>query len=149
MIPRSYASPSSVVSGMTRSTTPNRVRARADPVPFPSADELVVDSGDDVLRGGDSISVTVRFRPLRSVLELWVCGLDLDLVWVGFVILMGFLFVFVFLVRESFRKGMRLRGMLMEIRLSEVNIIMLLLMLLVSFFGLILAFWKIGFIIVN
>lgn len=51
---------------MTRSTTPNRVRARADPVPFPSADELVVDSGDDVLRGGDSISVTVRFRPLSE-----------------------------------------------------------------------------------
>jgi hypothetical protein len=31
-------------------------------VPFPSADELVI---EDTSRSGDSISVTIRFRPLR------------------------------------------------------------------------------------
>lgn len=73
LIPRS--SPSSVSShfygsGMPRSSTPNRGRSdparnRAHPVPFPSAEELMVEPADVVSRGGDSISVTVRFRPLR------------------------------------------------------------------------------------
>uniref|UniRef100_A0ACD5U4W6 Uncharacterized protein n=2 Tax=Avena sativa TaxID=4498 RepID=A0ACD5U4W6_AVESA len=80
LIPRS--SPSSVSSqfyggggggggGSSRSTTPGRrggggAAAPAPapaPVPFPSADELVI---EDTSRSGDSISVTIRFRPLSE-----------------------------------------------------------------------------------
>ncbi|KAL6906522.1 hypothetical protein ACP4OV_004123 [Aristida adscensionis] len=84
LIPRS--SPSSVSShfyggggggggGSSRSTTPGRrsssvAQAPAPPsapalapVPFPSADELVI---EDTSRSGDSISVTIRFRPLSE-----------------------------------------------------------------------------------
>jgi hypothetical protein len=74
LIPRS--SSSSVSSsfygggggGSTRSTTPSRRSSSVapalppSPVPFPSADELVI---EDTSRSGDSISVTIRFRPLR------------------------------------------------------------------------------------
>ncbi|CAN6304588.1 unnamed protein product [Urochloa humidicola] len=77
LIPRS--SPSSVSSsfygggGSSRSTTPGRRRSSVAPapepapalapVPFPSADELVI---EDTSRSGDSISVTIRFRPLSE-----------------------------------------------------------------------------------
>nr|CAB3499157.1 unnamed protein product [Digitaria exilis] len=79
LIPRS--SPSSVTSsyygggggGSSRSTTPGRRRSSVAPapepapalapVPFPSADELVI---EDTSRSGDSISVTIRFRPLSE-----------------------------------------------------------------------------------
>ncbi|CAD6213226.1 unnamed protein product [Miscanthus lutarioriparius] len=79
LIPRS--SPSSVNSsfygggggGSTRSTTPGRRSSSVAPapapapalapVPFPSADELVI---EDTSRSGDSISVTIRFRPLSE-----------------------------------------------------------------------------------
>ncbi|XP_066373596.1 kinesin-like protein KIN-7K, chloroplastic [Miscanthus floridulus] len=75
LIPRS--SPSSVSSsfygggggGSTRSTTPGRRSSSVAPapalapVPFPSADELVI---EDTSRSGDSISVTIRFRPLSE-----------------------------------------------------------------------------------
>jgi hypothetical protein len=73
LIPRS--SPSSVSShyygggGSSRSATPARRGASSvvpapalAPVPFPSSDELV---NEDTSRSGDSISVTIRFRPLR------------------------------------------------------------------------------------
>ncbi|WVZ59574.1 hypothetical protein U9M48_009695 [Paspalum notatum var. saurae] len=79
LIPRS--SPSSVSSGFygggggvgARSTTPSRRSSSVAPapapppalapVPFPSADELVI---EDTSRSGDSISVTIRFRPLSE-----------------------------------------------------------------------------------
>ncbi|KAL6642832.1 hypothetical protein ACP70R_021013 [Stipagrostis hirtigluma subsp. patula] len=81
LIPRS--SPSSVSSHFyggggggvgSRSTTPGRRSSYAapapapalpppEPVPFPSADELVI---EDTSRSGDSISVTIRFRPLSE-----------------------------------------------------------------------------------
>ncbi|KAJ1294848.1 hypothetical protein BS78_01G177900 [Paspalum vaginatum] len=79
LIPRS--SPSSVSSGFygsgggggARSTTPGRRSSSVvpapvpppalAPVPFPSADELVI---EDTSRSGDSISVTIRFRPLSE-----------------------------------------------------------------------------------
>ncbi|PNT67686.1 hypothetical protein BRADI_3g30547v3 [Brachypodium distachyon] len=74
LIPRS--SPSSVSSqfygggGSSRSTTPGRRGPGGSapapppaPVPFPSADELVI---EDTSRSGDSISVTIRFRPLSD-----------------------------------------------------------------------------------
>lgn len=76
LIPRS--SPSSVSSHfygsqMPRSSTPSRSRSdpprNQAPVPFPSADELIVELSEGS-RGGDSISVTVRFRPLR--LGFWI-----------------------------------------------------------------------------
>ncbi|KAM0935156.1 putative plus-end-directed kinesin ATPase transcription factor C2H2 family [Dioscorea sansibarensis] len=67
LMPRS--SPSSVSShfgGMPRSTTPSRGRSRA-PVGFASADELVEELNEAARSGeGDSISVTVRFRPLSE-----------------------------------------------------------------------------------
>jgi hypothetical protein len=71
----SRSSPSSVSShyygggGSSRSATPGRRGASSvasapapEPVPFPSSDELVI---EDTSRSGDSISVTIRFRPLR------------------------------------------------------------------------------------
>ncbi|KAK3156906.1 hypothetical protein QOZ80_2AG0113670 [Eleusine coracana subsp. coracana] len=74
LIPRS--SPSSVSShyygggGSSRSATPGRRGASSvapapapEPVPFPSSDELVI---EDTSRSGDSISVTIRFRPLSE-----------------------------------------------------------------------------------
>ncbi|PWZ55151.1 hypothetical protein Zm00014a_039013 [Zea mays] len=79
LIPRS--SPSSASSsfygggggGSTRSTTPGRRSSSVvpaptpapalAPVPFPSSDELVI---EDTSRSGDSISVTIRFRPLSE-----------------------------------------------------------------------------------
>ncbi|KAJ4777380.1 Kinesin-like protein KIN-7G [Rhynchospora pubera] len=77
IIPKS--SPSSVSSHYygssngagTRSVTPSRSRSMRTPpppppplvVPFPSADELVI---EDTSRSGDSISVTIRFRPLSE-----------------------------------------------------------------------------------
>uniref|UniRef100_A0A0D9XLH6 Kinesin motor domain-containing protein n=1 Tax=Leersia perrieri TaxID=77586 RepID=A0A0D9XLH6_9ORYZ len=83
LMPRSYSSASSVSSSShffgggsgSRSTTPGRrgssssagVAAPApsppSPVPFPSAEELVI---EDTSRSGDSISVTIRFRPLSE-----------------------------------------------------------------------------------
>ncbi|KAJ0971064.1 hypothetical protein J5N97_019023 [Dioscorea zingiberensis] len=67
LIPRS--SPSSVSShfgGMPRSVTPSRGRSRA-PVGFASAEELVEEFNEASRSGdGDSISVTVRFRPLSE-----------------------------------------------------------------------------------
>ncbi|XP_062200832.1 kinesin-like protein KIN-7K, chloroplastic isoform X2 [Phragmites australis] len=55
-------------SGGSRSTTPGRRGSSAvalppEPVPFPDADELVI---EDTSRSGDSISVTIRFRPLSE-----------------------------------------------------------------------------------
>ncbi|KAJ3682165.1 hypothetical protein LUZ60_014738 [Juncus effusus] len=55
----------------TRSVTPSRSQSMRGPVPppvlaplpFPSADELVI---EDTSRSGDSISVTIRFRPLSE-----------------------------------------------------------------------------------
>ncbi|KAM3402623.1 hypothetical protein ACQJBY_006466 [Aegilops geniculata] len=69
LIPRSSSSVSSYGGGGgSRSTTPGRRSAPAPPpapapVPFPSADELVI---EDTSRSGDSISVTIRFRPLSE-----------------------------------------------------------------------------------
>ncbi|XP_020600098.1 kinesin-like protein KIN-7K, chloroplastic isoform X2 [Phalaenopsis equestris] len=73
LFPRS--SPSSVSShfygsgGVTRSVTPNRGRCEYSsnhaPIGFVSADENVMDAGDAV-GSGDSITVTVRFRPLSE-----------------------------------------------------------------------------------
>ncbi|XP_072963302.1 kinesin-like protein KIN-7K, chloroplastic [Typha angustifolia] len=73
LIPRS--SPSSVSShfygsrngAFPRSVTPGRSRSDpprvCSPVVFPTADELVI---EDTSRSGDSISVTIRFRPLSE-----------------------------------------------------------------------------------
>ncbi|XP_006662507.2 kinesin-like protein KIN-7K, chloroplastic [Oryza brachyantha] len=83
LMPRSYSSASSVSSSShffggggsgSRSTTPGRrgssssssmvpAPAPPSPVPFPSAEELVI---EDTSRSGDSISVTIRFRPLSE-----------------------------------------------------------------------------------
>ncbi|BAT11636.1 kinesin-like protein KIN-7K, chloroplastic [Oryza sativa Japonica Group] len=86
LMPRSYSTASSVSSsshffgggggsgGGSRSTTPGRrgssssslvgpVPSPPSPVPFPSAEELVI---EDTSRSGDSISVTIRFRPLSE-----------------------------------------------------------------------------------
>ncbi|PKU68215.1 Kinesin-like protein NACK2 [Dendrobium catenatum] len=73
LIPRS--SPSSASSnfygsgGIPRSVTPNRSRcdysSNRAPIGFVSADELVMDAGD-ATSSGDSITVTVRFRPLSE-----------------------------------------------------------------------------------
>ncbi|KAG8092257.1 hypothetical protein GUJ93_ZPchr0012g22040 [Zizania palustris] len=79
LMPRSYSSASSSSSsshffggsgGGSRSTTPGRRGSSSvapapapSPVPFPSADELVI---EDTSRSGDSISVTIRFRPLSE-----------------------------------------------------------------------------------
>ncbi|KAF0928782.1 hypothetical protein E2562_010660 [Oryza meyeriana var. granulata] len=80
IMPRSYSSASSVSSSShffggggsgSRSTTQGRrgsssvapAPAPPSPVPFPSADELVI---EDTSRSGDSISVTIRFRPLSE-----------------------------------------------------------------------------------
>ncbi|KAL5224896.1 hypothetical protein ABZP36_011535 [Zizania latifolia] len=79
LMPRSYSSASSSSSsshffggsgGGSRSTTPGRRGSSSvapapapSPVPFPSADELII---EDTSRSGDSISVTIRFRPLSE-----------------------------------------------------------------------------------
>ncbi|KAG0474889.1 hypothetical protein HPP92_014575 [Vanilla planifolia] len=56
-------------SGITRSVTPNRGRYDSSrnhaPVGYVSADELVVDAGDSP-GSAESITVTVRFRPLSE-----------------------------------------------------------------------------------
>ncbi|KAG8084157.1 hypothetical protein GUJ93_ZPchr0010g10018, partial [Zizania palustris] len=74
LMPRSNSSASSHFfggsGGGSRSTTPRRRGSSSvapapapAPVPFPSADELVI---EDTSRSGDSISVTIRFRPLSE-----------------------------------------------------------------------------------
>ncbi|KAK8956724.1 hypothetical protein KSP39_PZI000755 [Platanthera zijinensis] len=73
VIPRS--SPSSVSShfygsnGVPRSVTPNSSRSDSSrnraTIGFASADELAVDTGDAAI-SGESITVTVRFRPLSE-----------------------------------------------------------------------------------
>ncbi|KAK8963686.1 Kinesin-like protein NACK1 [Platanthera guangdongensis] len=74
VIPRS--SPSSVSShfygsnGVPRSVTPNSSRSDSSrnraTIGFASADELAVDSTGDAAISGESITVTVRFRPLSE-----------------------------------------------------------------------------------
>ncbi|KAG0473166.1 hypothetical protein HPP92_015023, partial [Vanilla planifolia] len=58
-----------ISSGITRSVTPNRGRYDSSrnhaPVGYVSADELVVDAGDSP-GSAESITVTVRFRPLSE-----------------------------------------------------------------------------------
>lgn len=83
MLPRSYSSSTTSFYGSgnsynSRSMTPSHSRSDSvysqgyenrTPVSYPSEEELIDEPADES-RSGDSISVTVRFRPMRWVLDL-------------------------------------------------------------------------------
>lgn len=71
LMPRSCSSSAASFSGAggnghsaSRSMTPSRNRSLCSPVGFSSTDELLLDAPRSA--GGDSISVTIRFRPLSE-----------------------------------------------------------------------------------
>ncbi|XP_060216887.1 kinesin-like protein KIN-7D, mitochondrial isoform X1 [Lycium barbarum] len=53
-------------SSGSRSMTPSRNPTGRSPVNYPSAEELIAEPPVDISRSGESISVTVRFRPLSE-----------------------------------------------------------------------------------
>lgn len=77
LMPRSVSSSTTSFIGSasgSRSMTPSRNRTdlaysrphgNRSPVNYPSAEELLVNEPVDMSRSGESISVTVRFRPMR------------------------------------------------------------------------------------
>ncbi|KAF5802023.1 hypothetical protein HanXRQr2_Chr06g0254851 [Helianthus annuus] len=86
-VPQSFASASTFYGGSGNSygsrsenfnlTTSDSMYSRGgygalSPVDYPSADEMIDEPIDDVPRsgGGDSIFVTIRFRPLRGEMRL-------------------------------------------------------------------------------
>lgn len=90
MLPRSYSSSMTSFYGSgnsynSRSMTPSHSRSDSvysqgyenrTPVSYPSEEEMI-DEPPEMSRSGDSISVTVRFRPMRSVLDLLQLILDI------------------------------------------------------------------------